>query len=387
MKYLYVLTSSANDFYYEQISLSITSLLLYNSSAYIELLTDEDTFKNLKGDRGEILQYVNSYKVVKFPNAFSQQVRSRLLKTNMRNLVEGDFLYLDCDTIILSSINIPSDWNFDIGAVKNLHFSNVHESPIYPIFHYFATKCGINIDSDCYYNSGVLYVKDNYETRDFFSHWHSQYLKFFEENEIEVDQLSLYKVNNDFGGVIKEIPGEWNWQAGFGLNYMSNARIMHTFSSVSNRLHDIHFLKRQEFYLNIKKRMYSKQEIISVIKNAKTSFDEALRIVPTNSLQTTDSSIADFCLRYNQILVYGIEEYFCKISCLLQQLNINVVGFISFERNRKKYSFMGWPLMNFDNLQCSMQQVGVIVAMDIQKVNKVLPSLIARGFENIYIYI
>ncbi len=156
MKYLYVLTSNDKDIYYEQIYLSISSLLLYNPNVCITLLTDDKTFKNLKGHRGDVLHLVQEIKVIKLSGKWNQKVRSRIIKTNMRNLVDGDFLYLDCDTIVLMPINIPSDWEFNIGAVKNLHFSNVQESPIYPVFHCFANSCGINMDSHNYFNSGVL---------------------------------------------------------------------------------------------------------------------------------------------------------------------------------------------------------------------------------------
>lgn len=387
MKYLYVLTSNDRDLYYEQIYLSITSLLLYNPNAYIVLLTDDKTCKNLKGRRGKILHLVHEYKVIEFSVKYSQKIRSRLLKTSMRNIVDGDFLYLDCDTIILSPIDIPLDWNFNIGAVKNLHFSNVKDSPIYPIFYCLANKCGINMGSFDYFNGGVLYVKDNCRTRAFFSHWHELYLQYLENNGVEIDQLSLYKANNDFYGLIEELQGEWNWQVGFGLNYISNAKIMHTFSSVANKLHNIHFLKRQEFYLNMKKHMYSNREIIDIIKCAKTSFDETVRIVPT-TFGSIERAVVDFCSRFNQVLVYGIEEYFLRISCLLQQLwvHTNVIGFVPFEQSVQKFTSMGMPYLSFDDLQCQKQELGIVVAMDIQRVNIVLSSLITRGFTNLFIF-
>lgn len=389
VKYLYVLTSNDKDLYYEQIYLSILSLFLYNPNAYITLLTDDKTFKNLKGHRGDILHLVQEIKIIKLSIKYNQKVRSRLIKTNMRNLVDGDLLYLDCDTIVLSPINIPPEWELNIGAVKNLHFNNVQESPIYPIIHSFAKKCDINMDSLCYFNSGVLYIKDNYETREFFSQWHKLYLYYLKNNSIEVDQLSLYKANNDFDGFIKEIPGEWNWQVGFGMNYMCKAKIMHTFGSVSNKLHDIHFLKRKDFYLKMKKRMYSDWELTNIIKNAKSSFDEKLRIIPTkDSTESSNKSVTEFCMQYKNIIVYGTEDYFFRISYLFQEIETNnIIGFIPSKQNAKKYGFMGRYFLDFDDLHYPKQEVGIILAMDIQDTNRLLPSLIERGFTNLYIYI
>ena len=93
MKFLYILTSGNEDLYYEQIYLSITSLLLYNPEAFIVLLTDDITVRSLTGPRSKILELVKECKVISLPTEQSKKVRSRLLKTNMRNLIEGKFLY------------------------------------------------------------------------------------------------------------------------------------------------------------------------------------------------------------------------------------------------------------------------------------------------------
>lgn len=387
MKYLYVLTSNEDDLYYEQMYLSIISLRLYNPAAYIVILTDEITFNTLKGQRKELINIVEECKVIDLPPQWSQKVRSRLLKTNMRNLVDGDFLYLDCDTIVLSNLCIPSEWDFNVGAVKNLHFSDVNNSPIYPIFQHMCRLCGVDMNSPLYYNSGVLYVKDTVESKFFFSNWHNCYFQYLEHFNVEVDQLSLYKINNDFNGYIKEIPGEWNWQMGFGLNYMCHAKIMHTFSSVSNQYHNIHFLKRKEFYRDIRKQLYSKSDLIHIIQNAIYSFDESVRIVPiNNSNRSFDNSVSTFCSHYQQILVYGTEDYFIRVSCYLQQISEKILGFVPSKPCDLNKSFMDKPLLSLDDIHGPKQEIGVILAIDTRQINDALSALISFGFINLCVY-
>lgn len=79
MKYVYVLTSSENDFYYEQFFLSITSMRLYNPNAEIIVLIDEKTKKGLIGKRSgyeplasETVQIFDFR--VQFLNQFQQKI-------------------------------------------------------------------------------------------------------------------------------------------------------------------------------------------------------------------------------------------------------------------------------------------------------------------------
>ena len=92
LKFLYILTSNEKDIYYEQTLVSVLSLRHYNPQAFITLLVDDKTDKNLVGFRSEIKNLIDEYKVVPFDDRLSNMVRSRFLKTNMRNLIEGDFL-------------------------------------------------------------------------------------------------------------------------------------------------------------------------------------------------------------------------------------------------------------------------------------------------------
>lgn len=388
MKFLYILTSNDDDLYYEQIYLSITSLLLYNPEAYIILLTDNITYESLNGFRGKILEFVKECKVIPLSADLSKKVRSRLLKTNMRNLVDGDFLYIDCDTVVLSALEVPYDWSFSIGAVKNLHFSNVKESPIFPILSIIASECGIGITSGDYFNSGVLYVRDDNESRDFFRYWHELYQCYLEGNGIDVDQLSLYKANCDRGGIIREVPGEWNWQVGFGINYMKDAKIMHTFSSVTNQLHNIHFLKRKEFYLDIKRGLFKDSELVGIVRNAKSSFDENLRIIPTDSCTSSrDGEFVEFCARFKRLYFCGDETHFLQAQGVLRQNDIKIEKLVGFETGYSNSNVLGIPVEDIQSIQASqLKDTGIILGVKVDQLNVALSVLLAHNLVNIYVY-
>ena len=66
--------------------------------AVVELLIDKETEKSLIGRRAEIINLVNKITAIDVAGEYNAQQRSRILKTSLRNYVEGDCLFIDCDT-------------------------------------------------------------------------------------------------------------------------------------------------------------------------------------------------------------------------------------------------------------------------------------------------
>ena len=94
-KILYVLVSSEADVYLEQALVSAYSARRHNPDAVLTLLSDTDTLRSLP-QRSPLLDSLFQEKVpVDFGADVPPMTRSRLLKTGMRNYVDGDFLYID----------------------------------------------------------------------------------------------------------------------------------------------------------------------------------------------------------------------------------------------------------------------------------------------------
>lgn len=123
MKYVYVLTASAADTYYEQFLLSIASLRLYNPNASVIVLTDKNTGNYLSGIHGGYKKYASEIKVIDVPGEFSQKESSRWIKTSIHNHVSGSFLFIDCDTIITGRLDADFDPSIKIGAVLDTHIT------------------------------------------------------------------------------------------------------------------------------------------------------------------------------------------------------------------------------------------------------------------------
>jgi len=292
MKYLYVLASDNTDNYLEQAMLSITSLRLHTHGAFVTLLVDNITETNLTGKRAEILKIVNEFKSIRIDDRFNKHARSRWLKTSMRKSIEGDFLYIDSDTIISDDLSIIASVDIEIGAVLEDHiylseYQKHRPSRLKIIKNMFKIRKFDNFDFGVYFNGGVFFCKDCKTGHDFFNEWHRLYLHCFELNLFN-DQASLNYANFNLGNPIKELNGIWNCQLMHdgAIKYIHEAKILHYFTT---HVQDKFFLLANKEYTDkIKNTGIVDQETINMLKNPKSQFALNTRIM------LIDSSVNDF---------------------------------------------------------------------------------------------
>ena len=229
-KIVYTLVSDEGDYYYEQALISMHSLRHYHPQpTVVELVVDERTFNTLKGKREEIKNYVSSIITIQAPDEFDKKLSSRYLKTNLRKFVKGDYLFIDCDTIICKPLSGIDDTKASIAMVSDLN-GNLSLTDKLIIKRCEDGGLG-NLEGMPYFNSGVIYAKDTPEVHHFYEEWHKNW-KLSAENGVTFDQPALCKTNADNGLIIKELPGVWNCQFKYtqGYKYLSDAYIMHYFN-------------------------------------------------------------------------------------------------------------------------------------------------------------
>lgn len=177
-KIIYVLVSNENDCYLEQALVSIYSLRLYNPDANLLLLVDEETSRTLEnGIRKLILNYVSKLVIVDVPFHYSKQQKSRYIKTSLRSQVIGDFLFIDCDTIINEELKDIDNLSCEIAAVPDCHLSIKYSWMKTNIKKWSSVLGWKYSENDFYFNSGVLFVKDTDDTHQFYEYWHSLWRK------------------------------------------------------------------------------------------------------------------------------------------------------------------------------------------------------------------
>lgn len=260
-KLLYILVSSKADVYTEQAWVSACSARLRNPSARIELLTDGDTA--LPEPMARLFDNIVR---VDFPKDTPPMMRSRLLKTGMRSHVEGDFLFIDADTVVARPLDDIDAVEAPLAACLDLH------SPFQDHPHYTATvnmcrKLGFDASGiNSYFNSGVMLVKDTPENHAFFQAWQENYLSGYAAG-IRPDQPSLAKTNSD--GKIALLPDEWNCEVQNGVRYLRDAYIVHYMvTNVGSGPQDSLFLlNNREVLLRMREAGDITPEIRSVVED------------------------------------------------------------------------------------------------------------------------
>lgn len=211
-KLIYVLTCAPKATYIEQALMAVWSARYHNPDVHIVLLVDDKTDVLLTGKRGTILNYISEKIVVPFENEqLSPIYRSRWIKTQVRQMVDGDFLFVDCDTICQRPLNDIDNYDCEVGAVWESHLP-IGEfcASLYKAAKDANEMIGVDMSKEQYYfSSGVLLVRDTEISHQLFKLWHT-YWKEGNEKGLKIDQPSLAKANREVGHIIKQIPDTYN---------------------------------------------------------------------------------------------------------------------------------------------------------------------------------
>ena len=298
MKYVYVLTSSETDLYYEQFFLSVVSLRLHNQNACIVALIDSKTKEKLTGKRSGYEQFVSETVIITAPQELSQKEVSRWIKTSAKKYVSGDFLYIDCDTVIAGTLDFDFPPEIKIGAILDTHVPLVkHHLAVH--FENEDRKLKFSsFETGKRYNGGVIFCRDTPAGDDFFSRWHSLWL-YSNEKGNHHDMPSLNQANHDMGGIITELGGEWNCQITHnGLPFLYSSRIIHYYATAFNFVNCPYLPGSRAVLTSVKDTGGISDEIMEMLKNPKAAFEPDSRIISGKAeLDAVNSKLFSLVLR------------------------------------------------------------------------------------------
>lgn len=313
-KLVYVLTCAPEATYIEQALISIWSARYHNPDAHIVLLVDDKTNELLVGKRAEVLEYVSEKIVVPFDENTSMMYRSRYIKTNARQLVDGDMLFIDCDTIINQALDEIDTLGCEVGAVCESNLPIERFCPaLYQSMNENAVKTGWNPEVEQYYfSSGVIYAKDTPRAHRLFEQWHQEWLDGIEKG-INIDQPSLAKANIECEHIIQRIDDKWNCIMFTYPRWAKNAGILH-FASYRN----MSFL-------------FTKRVLQYIRENGLTDYIKQYILHPTESYIPFDSefyhySVNEYILSF-RVLYRGIKDYAQHIDATFEDYKAkDIVG-------------------------------------------------------------
>lgn len=308
-KIVYCTVSGSEDMYLAQAFISIYSARRYNPSATIVLLVDKPTADVIEKHFRKLKEYVTNVTVVNVPEHLSKMERSRYLKTTMREQVDGNFLYIDTDTLVTCDLSEIDHTDFEVGSVLDRH-TRLSVHALSNKIRNDLKKVNMSLDDlkDKYFNGGVLFVKDTPKAHELFAKWY----KIWEEVRHlgkPIDQPPLARANMECGYIIHEMGGEWNCQLSDNfLNCLHNAKILHYFASNNGspyKMYDSNFYKE----------VMSKDEIPQYVKEAvetpKEFFKSKHRVIYNDDVDFTMTNIHSI-FKYHRWL-FNIFEYVAKV--------------------------------------------------------------------------
>lgn len=298
-KIVYVVVSDETDIFLEQALLSIYSLRKHNPEAFVELVVDQITNDSIIGKRSEIKKRVNKITVVKVPDNYSKGQRSRWIKTNLRNHIEGDFLFIDTDTIITDSLEGIDVFDGDIGAVKDKHAPVKHNKDRDKLRLWSEQDGWTYSDDLVYFNSGVMFVRDCEFTHDFFKEWNKRWQICSKQHNRFFDQSLFAATNEFFRYPIKELAGEWNCQPTSGISYLHKAKIMHYWGY--NRKSYAWMFYDKKIIREIKESGNISKEVSDLVDKAKEVFIVPNEIIAGKELEIYYSPTFQVCSSFEKV--------------------------------------------------------------------------------------
>lgn len=284
-KIVYVLTFNESNWYFEQALISACSARMHNPDAEIVIVTDNESEDLIKeeGWRRVLFKYVNAVLGVSVPNELNRMQRSRWLKTNLRSLVEGDYLFIDTDTVVCQSLEDIDNIEGDICAVRDLHCTALESRSGYMFQKFSQAKYPITKDF-IYFNSGVMLVRDKERVHSFYQDWHRLWTDCLDKG-VYIDQVALRMADEMHCNLICELPGQWNCQIeGRFLNYLSKARILHYFAYSKDHAAAFNYFKQLHVYEDIRAYHGLTPEIMQHLHAPYESFTSDYEVLTGNAL-------------------------------------------------------------------------------------------------------
>lgn len=319
-KIVYVVVSDETDIYLEQALMSVFSLRKHNPDVYVELVVDQVTNKTINGKRSEIKKYVNKITAVDVPDKYTKGPKSRWLKTNLRNLIEGDYLFIDNDTIITDTLDEIDKFDGIIWAVKDKH-APVEQNKDKDKLLLWSKQDGWTYSDDLkYFNSGVMFVRDCELAHDFYREWNKRWQICSTNYQRFYDQSPLAATNEFYQYPIKELSGEWNCQPTNGIQYLHKAKIMHYWGYHRKyyawAFYDKGIINEIKEYGNVS------ISTSNLIDKAKEAFVMPNEVIAGKQLEVYYSSVFQVCLTNKRIfaLLQHISNWLLKILSIKQRI-------------------------------------------------------------------
>jgi len=194
--FCYVLTTTGRDLFADMTYASAAFLRYAYPEAEIICLCDASSHRALEAARHSLFEVVDRALSVETPDG-PPVYRNRFVKTQMRQILQGDFVYFDSDTLVVDRIDEMLACAAPMAAIAN-HSGTGHPSEIPGEERAIFEMMGWPLPRRSYINGGVLFLRDCEPTQRFSCLWHEKWLAWSRRGK-HTDQPSLNSALADSG--------------------------------------------------------------------------------------------------------------------------------------------------------------------------------------------
>jgi hypothetical protein len=225
----FVLAAKDLGLYADMAAVAALAVRRLHPQARIILVTDEPTARAIDQGKHALADIVSEI-IVQKTGADVPTVSSRHLKTSLRQLVKGDYLYLDNDAIAVRPLDRGWPKRADLAVARDRNQRGITPLSL-PSVEKLRAELAWEFRMDRYLNSGVAFVRDTPAAHDFYAEWHRRWRQTLSLG-IWQDQFSFNSASTTGTATIAILPDRDNWVTHSTAMLRGRARIFHFFASV-----------------------------------------------------------------------------------------------------------------------------------------------------------
>jgi hypothetical protein len=221
----YVLSTNGEPHYGDLLAVSAQAVRRLYPNAKITILTDDQSWGPVASLGRELGAFVRSAGA--YPG--DARVRSRFVKTRVRGVVDGDFLYLDADTLPVAPFSELLACEAPLCAAINR--TRMEPFGGFPVEQgpYFE-RLGWTHPTACYLNTGVVFWRECKAARELGQLWHQNWRDFFEAVDNPLDQAAFNFSIATLGIAPKIVDDRFNFRPGLSPELTTGACIYHFYA-------------------------------------------------------------------------------------------------------------------------------------------------------------
>ena len=225
----FVLAAKDLGLYADMAAVAALAVRRLHLQARIVLVTDKATAHAIDHGNHALANIVSEI-IVQPTGTDVPSVSSRHLRTVLRQLVKGDYLYLDSDAVAVRPLDRGWPKRADLAMARDRNQRRITPLAL-PGVEKLRGKLAWEFRMDRYLNAGVMFVRDTPAAHAFYAEWHQRWKQTLSLG-IWQDQFSLNSASTTGIATITMLPDRDNWVTHSTAMLRGRARIFHFFASV-----------------------------------------------------------------------------------------------------------------------------------------------------------